>query len=171
MLTSWSCAVVLLLEFDSHFLHSTSHTCSPFDVGVLTHVPPPPPLVHICNFKFSSVLRLCDLHPQHPTLDKKLSPLLHGSLEAISFPNTNSKQIKRKIKLNWGGLASSDSRECLECKEEKDQIAHCQLCLRRAIFKSYQTSQVLGEIQCYGIQHAVGREEDYNKQRGKLFTN
>lgn len=120
LLTSWSCAVGLLLEFDCHFLHRTSHTCSPFDVGVLTHVPPPPPLVNICNFTFSSVLD-CTIYISHPTLDKKLSPSLCGSLGAISLPNTNIKQIKRKIKLNWVGLASSDSTEsCMQGGERPD---------------------------------------------------
>lgn len=106
-----------------------------------------------------------------PTADKKLPLSLCASFEAIIFSHTNNEQIKRKIKLNWGGLAGSDSRECLAYKEEKDQISLCQLCLRTTIFKSYPTSEVLCEQHCYGMQYGEGREEDYNKQQRKLLTN
>lgn len=61
------CAVAPLLELGCRFLHRTSHTCSTFDVGVLTHVPPPPPLLlYIWNIKLARVLS--------PTTATSLSP-------------------------------------------------------------------------------------------------
>lgn len=44
-------------------------------------------------------------------------------------PETNREQIRSKIKLNWRGLAGSDSMECYAYKREKDQLSICQLCL------------------------------------------
>ncbi len=89
---------------------------------------------------------------------------------SLFFSQTYGEQIKRNIKLNWGSLAGSDSRESL-AYEENDQISLCQLCLRITIFKSYPTSEVLCEQHCYGKQHAEGKEKDYNTQQSKLLTN
>lgn len=124
----------------------------------------------------SCVLWLYGLHPYPhltPSLGQEAVSVALRFIRSFHFfsPNTNSKQIKRKIKLNWDGLAGSDSRECLAYEEEKDQISLCQHCLRTTIFKSYPTSEVLCEQHCYGVQHVEGREEDYNKQQGKLLTN
>lgn len=64
-------AVAPLLELGCRFLHSASHTCSTFDVGVLTHVPPPPPLLlYIWNIKLARVLS--------PTTATSLSPATPG---------------------------------------------------------------------------------------------
>lgn len=110
--------------------------------------------VFACTFDctlHTLILVLC------PALDKKLS--VCGSLETIFFfypPNANNRQIKRKIKLNWGGLAGSDSKECL-AYEEKDQISFCQLCLRTTIFKSYLLPRcfVRGAV----VACSLGKEE------------
>lgn len=91
----WRCAVVPLLELGCRFLHRTSHTCSTFDVGVLTHVPPPPPLLlYIWNTKLARVL-------PPATAGGALS--LRRSLKVITFffPTSlfklNREQIRRWI--------------------------------------------------------------------------
>lgn len=145
------CAVILLLELSCHFPHTTQvilihQQMRRWDMSQHSHIKGRISLTSSLHAYF--VCTLCS-HTvvSHPTLDEKLHLSLSGSLEAIFFfsllPCTNSKQIKRKIRLNWGGLAGSDNRECLAYKVETDQITLCQLCLRTTIFKSKSTSQVL----------------------------
>lgn len=94
---------VVLLELGCHFLHRTSHACSPFDVGVLTHVPAPPPLLYIRKINFFTwtltacfaSLPLSDAPPR--TGRKSLS--LCSSLKAvifIFFPSLAQRQADKE---------------------------------------------------------------------------
>lgn len=75
--------------------------------------------------------------------------------------------IKRWISLGW---FSSQQQYRASRIQGKTQISLCQLYLT-TIFKSYRYFQVPCEQHCYCIQYVKGREEDYNKQQGKLLTN
>lgn len=48
---------------------------------------------------------------------------------------------------------------------ERDRISLSQLCLNTTLLKSHPTSKVVCEQQCYGMQHAEGREEDYKNSK------
>lgn len=52
-----------------------------------------------------------------PHLGQDAAPVALRFIKSHHFvPETNSEWIKSKIKLNWGGLAGSNSRECLAYK-------------------------------------------------------